>query len=248
MSEIDVTTRLTTVIVALMCASMVMQGCSSPYQPLASSPNGLGYADEKLADGVYRITLVMHLFVSPADARKLWNRRAKELCGSNMYARITDGSTPPSSIDHAIVEDIVRCSGSSVPIATIRDRVKAEGSSTASIFYVAEINGKPVANSLQATINAKRNRGLNMDPVLIKRVILAEGEVRLTLGAQTHAAAPILEFINIGKNYGARQTIRFQPKPDGVYVVTGELTGARSAVWLEDEATGEQVGTPDGSR
>jgi hypothetical protein len=205
---------------------------------------GSGYSDEKIGEGVYRVTTLVNAFTTPDDALKYWRRRAAELCGSETYESSFKQSLRGAH-GFPFVQGFVRCPGSSAPIATIRDGGRSESSSKALIFYVQAVNGKSVDNSLHETTIAYHGQGMNFAPIFVERQVLAEGEVRLELRAAIHFGAPILALMNAGKNYDATQIIRLQPKPNAVYVVNGELTEARSAVWLEDDATGEKVGTPE---
>jgi len=226
------------------CAAILLGGCATPYQK-QSFLTGPGYTDEKLGDGVYWITSEVSAFTPEQEALNHWKRRANELCGTDAYDSTIQQSMRGSHGNFAYVEGIARCPGATAPVATIKDDIESEGDSKALIFYVDKINGKSVENSLQATTQASHGQGFHMTPQLIERPVLADGEVRLTLRAEVHFAAPILAIANMGKNYTASESIRFRPKPNGVYVVKGELTDARAAVWLEEDKTGEHVGTPE---
>src|SRR5664280_2731926 len=71
----------------------------------------------------------------------------------------------------------------------------------------------------------------------------------LTLRASHVTAAPIqaMALQLAGRFYSVEGAVDFTPKPDGRYVVRGELKAEGSSVWLEDEATGQPV-TPKVSK
>ena len=130
------------------------------------------------------------------------------------------------------------------PKATIRDSEASEGASKASFYYLSAVNGKTIDESLSETRQANRGRGFQMTPKIVEREVPADRELQLTLDATVAYAAPILELINSGSMYRATQVIRFQPEPNGVYIVKGELGPDKSSVWLEDVNTKQRVGTP----
>ncbi len=66
--------------------------------------------------------------------------------------------------------------------------------------------------------------------------------VVLRLQGRNAYGAPIQEIINAGQMYEADETVEIELQPQGRYVVRGELTAQRKAVWLEDEKSGARVG------
>ena len=240
------TSRLASALIGLVATAALLAGCTTPYQK-RTFWTGTGYNDDQIADGVYRVTSLVTPFTAPEDAAKYWHRRAKELCGSDAYEVNIRQSLRGPNNNLPFVQGFVRCQGASAPIATIRDGGRRESSSKVLFFFVQEVNGKSVENSLSVTSEENSGQGMHVTPIFVERQVLAEGELRLKLRAEVHFGAPILALINIGKNYEATEVIRLEPKPNAVYVVNGELSEARSAVWLEDDATGEKVGTPEPS-
>lgn len=221
--------------------SAILAGCETPYQ--MSSPNHYGYTDRKLADGAYWITSEVNLETPRGKAMDYWMTRARELCaGAEFQSSVhqtkhaTYGQTP-------FVEGIARCSGSTAQLATVKDLVMLDGPSKALVFYVDHVNDLSIDNSLDATMLSTAGKGMNVVPTRLERSVLAEGELLLTLRAKVFYAAPILDMVNFGKHYEAGSSLRFVPKADGVYVVSGRLGESGSKVWLEDEKTGEEVGT-----
>ena len=65
-----------------LCA--VLSACATGYQK-KTAWDGLGYTDEKISDGVYKVTYLVNAKTPPQDALKYWHMRAKELCGSDNY-------------------------------------------------------------------------------------------------------------------------------------------------------------------
>jgi hypothetical protein len=64
--------------------AMLLSGCATKYQK-KTIWDGLGYTDEKIAEGVYRITYLVNANTPAEDAVKYWHQRATELCGSSDY-------------------------------------------------------------------------------------------------------------------------------------------------------------------
>lgn len=242
----SMTFKLTGLLIGVVATAALLMGCATPYQK-RTFWTGTGYNDEKIADGVYRVTSLVTPPSTPEDAVKYWHQRAKELCGSDDYEPNVRQSLRGPYKTFPFVEGFVRCQGADAPIATIREGGRSESSSKALLFFVKEVNGKSVENSLSVTSQENYGQGMHVTPIFLEHQVLAEGELRLELRAEVYFAAPILVLVNIGKNYNATAVIRLQPKPNAVYVVNGELSEARSAVWLEDDATGEKVGTPEPS-
>jgi hypothetical protein len=63
---------------------VLLSACATGYQK-KTMWDGLGYTDEKISDGVYRVTYLVNAKTPPQDALKYWHMRAKELCGSENY-------------------------------------------------------------------------------------------------------------------------------------------------------------------
>ena len=127
------------------------------------------------------------------------------------------------------------------PTATISDSTDLESRSRSLFFFVAEIDGAAIDNSLRATRSANYGRGFSISPMVIERQVPAK-RVVLQLQGRVAYGAPIQEIFNAGRMYVADETIEVELQPQGRYVVRGELTEQRKAVWLEDEKTGERVG------
>jgi hypothetical protein len=63
---------------------LILSGCATGYQQ-KNIWDGLGYTDEKIGDGVYRLTYLANAITPPESTMKYWHARARELCGSGNY-------------------------------------------------------------------------------------------------------------------------------------------------------------------
>jgi len=86
----------------------------------------IGYTDEKISDGVYRVTYEVNGHTSSQDALRYWHQRATELCGSSDYDHDEKLTTHnhqtynPASYtytDHLFpyVEGTVKCKENGIP-------------------------------------------------------------------------------------------------------------------------------------
>lgn len=57
--------------------TLLLTACSTPYKPYGFSG---GYQDEKTAEGEYNLSYVGNGVTSKEKVRKMWHRRAAELC------------------------------------------------------------------------------------------------------------------------------------------------------------------------
>lgn len=129
--------------------------------------------------------------------------------------------------------------GYSGPVAHVRDSMTPRSGTSADFFYMSDINGRRIDNSVTATERANYGRGMRMDPVVMGRDIPAEPSTFRIVG-RTHHAAPILALMN--KVYEVAGETKFAPDPGHAYIVKGVLGDSYSAVWVEDIATGAQIG------
>ena len=81
------------------------------------------------------------------------------------------------------------------PLARIFDSLGPRSNARVDIFYVAEINGSPIANSLAATRAANHGFGLTMEPVLINRQVPAQLSTVKIVGRTEHAS-PVLGLVS----------------------------------------------------
>jgi hypothetical protein len=95
---------------------LILSGCATGYQQKSMWWDGLGYTDEKIGDGVYRVTYLANAITPPESTMKYWHARARELCGSSNYehsAKLTMQKNPTvynyQDIWFPYVEGTVRC-------------------------------------------------------------------------------------------------------------------------------------------
>jgi len=138
--------------------------------------------------------------------------------------------------------------GYSGPTANITDSGIVEDGTKAQIFALTEIDGNKIGNSFIASAQASQGRGFSLSSRFIERAVPVR-PMKLTLRASHVTAAPIqaMALQLAGRFYSVEGAVDFTPKPDGRYVVRGELKAEGSSVWLEDEATGQPV-TPKVSK
>jgi hypothetical protein len=127
------------------------------------------------------------------------------------------------------------------PTATIRDWAVPESSTRARFFYVSEVDGRTIRNSLAATRAANSGRGFSLAPVVIERKVPAT-VLRLKLEARTAYGAPIQELVMAARMYSVEAVIEAELKPNVTYLVRGQLEEGKTAVWLEEEGSGERIG------
>jgi hypothetical protein len=127
------------------------------------------------------------------------------------------------------------------PTATIRDSANMESDSRALFFFVSEVDGKHVPDSLTHTRSTNYGKGFILTPSIIERKVPARPTI-LKLEGRTAYGAPIQEIVMASQMYEVTDVIEFEPKPNGRYVVQGTLQPGQKSVWLEDEATHQRVG------
>jgi len=59
-------------------------GCFTGYQK-KSFMSEVGYTDEKISEGVYKVKYLVTAFEPEGNVLKFWHKRAAELCGSTVY-------------------------------------------------------------------------------------------------------------------------------------------------------------------
>jgi hypothetical protein len=127
------------------------------------------------------------------------------------------------------------------PTAIIKDSARAApGDTCGDFFFLHEYDGKAADNALQASARDNAGSGLRMRVVnQFSRPVPARTATIFIIG-RTHCAAPIQELTGTVWLVGGK--IEINPAGGSVYVIKGELKPDHSAVWIEDEATGTQLG------
>jgi hypothetical protein len=134
-------------------------------------------------------------------------------------------------------------------VATIRDTSETEDGSKARQFYLAEIDGNRVENSRSATRQSSYGTGFSLFARGFERPVPIRAMKVKLIGSHV-VAAPIHEFASraAGTFFEVEGVVEFTPKPEGRYVVRGELKKGISSVWIEDENSKEIVTAKVGAR
>jgi hypothetical protein len=128
------------------------------------------------------------------------------------------------------------------PTATLRDTGISEDGSKAQMFAAVEIDGNRIMNAFWASANASQGQGNRLSTVFPKRAVKAT-PMKITLKGSHATGAPIAAIASqmAGTFFSVEGVVEFTPKPDGKYVVKGELKKEKSTVWIEDVETGKPV-------
>lgn len=123
--------------------------------------------------------------------------------------------------------------GYSGPLITIDDSFKSLGSRKAEMFYIQKINNKDVENAHRKSFSASSGQS----GVLVTQGYshkLPAMKTKLLLSGEIMHGAPIGYLFNSGSNYVVRGEIEFSPEVNKHYLISGELSKERSAVWVEN--------------
>jgi hypothetical protein len=108
-------------------------------------------------------------------------------------------------------------------------------------FYVSQIDGKQINESLSATRGKSYGQGSHMAVEIINRDIPVRS-MKVKLEGRVAYAAPFLELAHLGSMYSTSAVIEFEPSEGHTYVVKGKLSESGSEIWLEDMRDGKRVG------
>ncbi len=128
------------------------------------------------------------------------------------------------------------------PTARIADQGFRESSGKADLFYIEAIDGKQVANSLQATRRATAGHGFSVSLAVVEHTVPIKPLALKLVG--THiTGAPIQEIASraAGTFLQVEGVITFTPVEGGLYFVTGRLEKGNSAVWIVDAKTEQRI-------
>jgi len=128
------------------------------------------------------------------------------------------------------------------PVASISDSGFAEDGTKAQLFVLAEVEGNAVQNSFGASANASHGKVFSLTPRFVERQVPAK-PMKVKLRASHTTGAPIQAIFSqaAGTFFSVEGVVDFSPKPDGQYIVNGELKKEGSSVWIEDYKTGQRV-------
>ena len=112
------------------------------------------------------------------------------------------------------------------------------------MFAAKEVDGNRIMNAFWASEAASHGRGASLTTVFPERKVKA-APMKVTLEASHATGAPIAAIASqmAGTFFSVRGVVDFTPRPDGKYVVKGELKKEKSSVWIEDLETGKPVTT-----
>ncbi|HKC17180.1 MAG TPA: hypothetical protein VKC11_10790 [Steroidobacteraceae bacterium] len=126
------------------------------------------------------------------------------------------------------------------PSAIIKDSFSnLTGTTKADLFYLDAIDGKSVRNAFDETFQLNYGHGMVLKPHAYERSVPAR-EAKYQLHGRTYFAAPILEMA--GHAFQIEGEVVLTPEAGETYVVKGELSADHSAIWVENEKTGAQLG------
>jgi hypothetical protein len=107
------------------------------------------------------------------------------------------------------------------------------------VFFAAvAIDGREIENSLRESRRASAGRGFSLTGILTTRQVPVT-PMKLKLIGTHMTAAPIHELAAraAGTFFSVEGVVDFRPVEGRKFLVTGELTKAKSCVWVADAAT-----------
>ncbi len=126
------------------------------------------------------------------------------------------------------------------PIATITDSTVSETSQRAQFYFLEEIDGRSVENSLTKTGQNNSGNGFTLMTSGYSRDVPAR-RCRLKLVARIGYGAPIQALLNTKTLYKAEKVIEVTLDSNKTYVVKGQLSASGQEVWLEEAGSGKKV-------
>src|SRR3569833_1676062 len=122
--------------------------------------------------------------------------------------------------------------------ATISDSFTRGDAKKSDFFWVDQVDGRKIEDSVMKTSKDIQGRGFFMEPKNDSRPIAAQ-KVTLTIKGSTVYAADILAMIH--KIYSVEGQVTIDAQPGVSYVVKGELGQNGCSVWIEDASSGKMV-------
>ena len=134
--------------------------------------------------------------------------------------------------------------GYSGPRATVQDWARSETKSRASVFSLAEVDGKRIRTSVEATRASVYGKGVQIyfSPQTISREVPATSVV-LKLEGRIMYSAPIQELLMAATLYQVDSLIEVTLEQGERYVVKGDLFEDKREIYLEKVSTGQRVGS-----
>lgn len=126
------------------------------------------------------------------------------------------------------------------PQATVTDSGHSEDGTKAQLFALTSIDGNQIMDSFWESAIASQGHGFALTVVISDRQVPA-APMKATLKGSHTTAAPIHAIASkmAGTFYSVEGNVDFSPKPNGKYIVKGELNKVGSVVWIEDAETGQ---------
>jgi hypothetical protein len=128
------------------------------------------------------------------------------------------------------------------PTAKVTDTFRSEGRSKGRFFVLGAIDGQPIDSALTKSAEKTAGRGFALSGGNFDRMVPAR-PLKVKLVGTHRTGAPIHELFSraAGTFFHVEGEVAFTPKPDGNYVVRGELKENGSEIWIEDAWTHELV-------
>ncbi|HVG05720.1 MAG TPA: hypothetical protein VM937_12355 [Burkholderiaceae bacterium] len=127
------------------------------------------------------------------------------------------------------------------PTATIADTAVGGGRSGKTFFVLAEVDGRPVANSMGPSAIASSEQDPNLQSRESERKVVAR-RATLRLRGQITYPSPVQQIFLARRMHSVDGTIDVELKPNTSYRVTGILDSFRREIWLEEIGSGQVVG------
>ena len=124
------------------------------------------------------------------------------------------------------------------PTVEVADTASTQSPRLVHMFELRAVDERRVRSSGIATVSANQGQGLSQKAVVVKHRVPAAA-VKVTLGASTLWAAPILAMTN--PTCRVEGQVDFKPEAGRSYVVNGRITPEACAAWIEDAETKKPV-------
>lgn len=128
------------------------------------------------------------------------------------------------------------------PVAVVADTGLAESGSKAQMFALISVDGNTIDNAFWASRRKSSGQGPNLTPVYTERNLPVR-PMKVVIQGSHATGAPIHELASraAGTFFSVEGPVDFLPEAGRRYMVRGELSKARSSVWIEDAVTGKPV-------